>query len=198
VSGIVHRAAIAMPVLELELSRLGVARLFCPIPFRREVDSRSGSGRFDRFLPLHWRDRPRAGIRPFATSGWMSTVMFYDSGLTFDPRRAHKNLAKLGRRRRGQRADRIDPVDGVDLVAHARLASYPPGDEGSDDRMRSYSAPFTDNRLHMPVEGDDFGFDANFFHEFPGERGGERLADLDDATRQAEMAEERRPAAGAR
>ena len=45
--------------------------------------------------------------------------------------------------------------------------------------MRSYSAPFVDNRLHMPVKGEDFGLDSDLFREFPGERGGERLADFD-------------------
>ena len=59
--------------------------------------------------------------------------------------------------------------------------------------MRSYSAPFVDNRLHMAVKGDDFGFDSDFFHELSGERGGGRLADLDPAAGQAEMAEQRRP-----
>ena len=52
--------------------------------------------------------------------------------------------------------------------------------------------PFVENRLHMPVKGDDFGFDSDLFHEFPGERGGERLPDLDPAARQAEMAKQRR------
>ena len=55
-----------------------------------------------------------------------------------------------------------------------------------------YSGPFVENRLHMPVKGDDFGLDSDLFHEFPGERGGERLADLDPAARQAEMAKQRR------
>ena len=44
----------------------------------------------------------------------------------------------------------------------------------------------------MPVEGDDLGLDANFFHEFPGERG-HCLADFDAPAGQAEMAEQRRP-----
>ena len=58
--------------------------------------------------------------------------------------------------------------------------------------MRSYSVPFTVNRLDMAVKADDFGFDSDFFHEFPGESGGERLANLDPAARQTEMADQRR------
>jgi hypothetical protein len=114
---------------------------------------------------------------------------------TFDPRRVHKNFAKLGCGRRGQAGGRVDEVDGVDFVAQARFAPYPSGDERSDDEMRLYSVPFVDNRLHMPVEGDDLRFDADLFHKLPGERGGERLADLNDAAGQAEMAEQRRPRA---
>ena len=41
----------------------------------------------------------------------------------------------------------------------------------------------------MPVEGDELGFDPHFFHEFPGKRGSEGLADLDPAAWQAEMAD---------
>ena len=59
--------------------------------------------------------------------------------------------------------------------------------------MSQNPVPLRDDRLDMPVEGDDFGLDADFFHEFPGERGGHRLADFDAAARQAEMAEQRRP-----
>ena len=59
--------------------------------------------------------------------------------------------------------------------------------------MRPYSAPFGDDRLHMPVEGDDFRLDSDLFHEFARERGGQRLADFDAAAGQAEMADERRP-----
>jgi hypothetical protein len=70
---------------------------------------------------------------------------FYDNDPSFDPRRAHKNFAKLRRRQRGQRASRVDPVDDVDLVAQAQLAPYPAGDERSDDKMRPYSVPFVDN-----------------------------------------------------
>ena len=58
--------------------------------------------------------------------------------------------------------------------------------------MRSYSVPFVENRLHMAVKGDDFGLDSDLFHEFAGERGGERLPDLDPAAGQAEMAKQRR------
>src|ERR1700689_3310754 len=58
--------------------------------------------------------------------------------------------------------------------------------------MRSYSVPFVENRLHMPVKGDDFGFDSDLFHQLPGKRGGERLPDLDPAARQTEMALQRR------
>src|ERR1700683_4326233 len=58
--------------------------------------------------------------------------------------------------------------------------------------MRSYSVPFVENRLHMPVKGDDFGFDSDLFHQLPGKRGGERLPDLDPAARQTEMAQQRR------
>jgi hypothetical protein len=58
--------------------------------------------------------------------------------------------------------------------------------------MRPYSAPFVANRLHMPVKDEDFGFDSNLFHEFPDERGGERLADFDAPARQVEMAKQRR------
>jgi hypothetical protein len=112
--------------------------------------------------------------------------------LTFDPRRVRNNFAKLGRRRRGQAGSRIDPVDGVDFVAQARLAAHPSGDERSDDKMRPYSVPLVDNRLHMPVKGYDFGLDANLFHEFPRDRGRHRLSDFDDAAGQAEMAEQRR------
>jgi hypothetical protein len=93
-----------------------------------------------------------------------------------DPRRARKNFAKLRGRRRRWPVGGIDPVDSVDFVAQARLAFCPAGDERSDDEMRSYSAPFVDNRFHMPVKGHDFGFDSDFFHESPGECGGERFA----------------------
>ncbi len=58
--------------------------------------------------------------------------------------------------------------------------------------MRAYSLPFAENRLHMPVEGNDFGFDSDLFHELAGERGGERLARLDPSAGEREMAEERR------
>ena len=58
--------------------------------------------------------------------------------------------------------------------------------------MRLYSGPFGENRLHMPVKGEDFGFDSDLFHEFPGECGGERLAHFDPAARQTEMAQQRR------
>ena len=58
--------------------------------------------------------------------------------------------------------------------------------------MRANPIPLMRDRLDMPVEGDDFGLDADLFHEFPGERGGESLAHLDPAAGQAEMADERR------
>jgi hypothetical protein len=32
----------------------------------------------------------------------------------------------------------------------------------------------------MPVEGGDLGLDSDLFHQFTGERGGRRLARLDD------------------
>jgi hypothetical protein len=112
--------------------------------------------------------------------------------LGLDPRRARENIAQFRRCRRGQRAGGVDPLDLVDLVAQARLVGRPSGDERSDDEMRSYSVPFVENRLDMPVEGEDFGFDSDFFHELTGERGGERLADLDPAARQAEMAKQGR------
>ena len=47
--------------------------------------------------------------------------------------------------------------------------------------MRSYSAPFVDNGFHMPVKGDDFAYDFDLFHEFPGDRSSHRLADFGDA-----------------
>src|SRR4029077_17031515 len=68
----------------------------------------------------------------------------------------------------------------------------PTRDERSDDKMRPYSAPFVENRLHMPVEGDDFGLDSDLFHEFASERDRERLAHFDPTARQAEMTEQRR------
>ena len=64
--------------------------------------------------------------------------------------------------------------------------------------MRPYSASFVDNRLDMPVEGDDFGLDSDLFHELSGERGGQRLADFDAPAGQAEMADQRRRAPGGR
>ena len=45
----------------------------------------------------------------------------------------------------------------------------------------------------MAVKGDDFGLDSDLFHEFAGERGGERLPHLDPAAGQAEMAKQWRP-----
>ena len=59
--------------------------------------------------------------------------------------------------------------------------------------MSPNPVPLRDDRLDMLVEGDDFGVDADFFDELPGQRGGHRLADFDAAARQAEMAEQRRP-----
>src|SRR6202042_2407326 len=62
--------------------------------------------------------------------------------------------------------------------------------------MGAYPVPLGDDRLDVPVEGYDLRLDADLFLEFPGERDGHRLADLDDAAGQAEMAEQRgsRPA----
>ena len=59
--------------------------------------------------------------------------------------------------------------------------------------MGADSVPLVENRLDMPVKGDDFGLDSDLFHEFPGERRGHRLADFDAAAGQAEMADQRRP-----
>src|ERR1700722_2534563 len=115
--------------------------------------------------------------------------------LRCDPRRARENLAQFRRPRRGEGARGIDPFDGVDLVAQARFASRPARNERGDDEMRSYSCPFGKNRLHMAVKSDDFGFDSDLFHEFPGERGGERLSHFDPAAWQTEMAQQRRPRA---
>ena len=64
--------------------------------------------------------------------------------------------------------------------------------------MRPYPVALMGDGLYMPVEGDDLGFHADLFHKLPGECGGERFADLDDATGEAKMAEQRRPRAGAR
>ena len=51
------------------------------------------------------------------------------------------------------------------------------------------------DRLDVPVEGDDLGLDADLFHKFAGDRGGERLAQFDHATGKAEMANQRRAGA---
>jgi hypothetical protein len=59
--------------------------------------------------------------------------------------------------------------------------------------MGTHSVPLGDDRLDMTIEGDDFGLDANFFDEFPSERGGHCLADFDAPAGQAEMAEQWRP-----
>jgi hypothetical protein len=112
--------------------------------------------------------------------------------LRLDPRRTRQNLTQFRRCRRWQGAGGVDPLDFVDLVAQARLAGRPPRNERSDDEMRSYSVPFVENRLHMAVEGEDFGLNSDLFHKLPSERVGERLANLDRAARQAEMAKQRR------
>ena len=45
--------------------------------------------------------------------------------------------------------------------------------------------PLRDDRLDMPVEGDDLGLDPDLFLKLPRESLGERLADLDPAARQS-------------
>ena len=52
--------------------------------------------------------------------------------------------------------------------------------------------PLMRDRFDMPVEGDDLGLNPDLFHKLPGDRGGERLADLDPAAGEAEMADQRR------
>ena len=59
--------------------------------------------------------------------------------------------------------------------------------------MRPNPIALVDDRLDMPIEGDDLRLDADLFHELPGERGGKRLGRLDDAAGQAEW-----PISGAR
>ncbi len=58
--------------------------------------------------------------------------------------------------------------------------------------MRPYSVAFVENRLHMPVKGEDFGFDSDLFHEFASKRDGKRLPHLDPPAGEREMADERR------
>jgi hypothetical protein len=123
----------------------------------------------------------------------MFTSFFYDRCPAFNARRVGDNFAKLRRRGRGQAGGRIDPFNGVDLVAQTRLPPYPAGDERGDDEMGANPVPLWDDRLDMPVEGDDLGLDSDLFHELPGKRGGHRLADFDAAAGKAEIAKQRRP-----
>jgi hypothetical protein len=65
----------------------------------------------------------------------------------------------------------------------------------TNEAMTKYvrnSAPLGEIASTCPVKGDDFGLDANFFHELPAERG-HCLADFDAPAGRAEMAEQRRP-----
>jgi hypothetical protein len=41
-------------------------------------------------------------------------------------------------------------------------------------RPETARIPLADDRLDVTIEGDDLRLDANLFHEFPDERGGER------------------------
>jgi hypothetical protein len=110
-----------------------------------------------------------------------------------DSSRARQNFAKTRRRRQGGRSVGIEPIHRVDFVVHARFAARPSGDEGRDDEMRTDSFALAVDGLNVPVEGDDLSLDADLFPElaFPG--GDERLPKFDDAPRQTEMADQRRP-----
>ena len=142
------------------------------------------------FLPVH-RVIAKGRIRPFATSGWTSTVMFLRqrSDLRSTPRAQEFRQAPASSATASGQTDRSSRWRRPHR-SNAAHAAYPPGGERGDDKMRSYSAPFVG--LHMPVEGEDFGFNSDLFHELPGERGGERLADFDGPAGKAEMANQRR------
>ena len=58
--------------------------------------------------------------------------------------------------------------------------------------MRPNPYPLMGDRLDVAVEGDDLGLNPDLLHKLPGERLGERLADLDPAAGQTEMADQRR------
>src|ERR1700722_20583907 len=111
--------------------------------------------------------------------------------LTCDPSCAHEDFAKPRRRRRWRAGFRIYPTDGVALVARVGFAVRPTGDERGGDEMHPNPISLMSDRLDVPVESDDLGLDADLFHKFAGDRGGERLCHFDDATGEAVMAKQR-------